>query len=337
MKALVVTATGGPEVLEWQDLPDPVPGPGEVLVRTRAFAVNWADLLEREGRYPGGPEPPFVGGHDLVGDVVAHGPGVDGPPIGCRVFGPAPTGRVTAELAPVRAEWLHPVPEGITDEVAAGLAAPYFTADAALVTMGRLQAGESVLVHAAAGAFGSAAVQLARAYGAGQIIATAGTDEKLQHVKEWGADVLVNYTTGDFVDAVSEATGGQGVDLVIESVGAEVLERSFDCVRPTGRIISVGASAGRSTSRFRLHTLFEKGIVVGGFTLGLWLLNQPELVAPSAARVLDLLERGELAPAIGGVFSAADVAEAHRFLQDRRSIGRTVVRLDPSATTAVEA
>lgn len=331
MKGLVVTRAGGPEVLEWQDVPAPQPAPGEVLLRTIAFAVNWADLLQREGRYPGGAEPPFVSGHDLVGEVVGHGPGVTSPPLGTRLFGVLARSGAAADLVAAPASWLHPVPDGVPDEQAAGLAGPFFTADAAIVTMGRLQPGESVLVHAAAGAYGSAAVQLARAYGAGTVVATAGSDEKVERIREWGADVVVNYTKDDFVPAALDATRGRGVDLLLESVGGDVLSRSFDCVAPAGRLISVGASSGGSSNRMRLQTLFEKGISVGGFTLGLWIQHQPALVAASAARVLDVVTRRAVVPVVGGVFPADRVGDAHAFLAGRRSIGRTVVLMDPLA------
>lgn len=329
MRALQVARFGGPEVLEWVELPDPAPGAGEVLVRVRAFAVNWADLLEREGRYPGQPEPPFVGGHDFVGEVVAHGSGVEQPSIGSRVFGVTPRGGVTAELVSVPAGWVYPVPDSVGDLQAAGMAGAYLTAEVAIRCFARLEPGDSVLIHAAAGGLGSACFQLCKAHGAGTIIATAGSAEKVARLLEWGADVAVDYTVSDFVQAVLAATEGAGVDVAFESVGGDVLERSFDCVAPGGRLVCLGASAGRSTSRFRLHTLFEKGISVSGFTLGLWIEAGIPAVAEAAKRVLDLAGRGAISTVIGGVFRAEEAAEAHRFLADRRSIGRTIVVLDP--------
>lgn len=327
MKALRFARHGGPEVLTWDEVPEPVPGTGELLVRVSAFAVNWADLLERSGRYPGAPTPPYPTGHDLAGVVVGHGPGVTEPALGARVFGVIPRGGAAAELIAAPAAQLYMVPDGLADEEAAGAAGPYLTADAAIVTLGRLSPGDDVLVQAAAGAYGSAAVQLCRAYGAGRVFATAGTTEKAARAREWGADVVVNYTDDDFLEVVRKETGGRGVDLVLESVGGEVLDKSLDCVRPGGALVSVGASSGRSTSRFRLHTLFELGISVSGFTLGLWLENQPELVEPSVRRVLEHLGRGSVRPVIARVFAREDAAEAHQFLADRRSVGRTVVRM----------
>lgn len=329
MRGLRFHHHGGPEVLVWDEVPVPEPGPGQVLVRSRGFAVNWADLMERAGVYPGAPQPPYVMGHDLVGDVVAYGPGADGPPIGTRVFGLLPQAGTAAEWVVAGAHEVHRVPDALSDAEAAGLGSPFLTADAAIVTMGRFEPGDTVLVHAAAGGFGSAAVQLCKAYGAGTVIATAGSATKLEHVAALGADVTVDYGTEDFVEVVRKVTGGRGVDLLLESVGGDVLARSFDCVRPAGRLVSVGASSGRSTSRFRLQTLFETGITVGGFTLGLWLQHNPELVAPSVERVVRVLDGGTIRPLVARVFGPDGVDQAHEFLASRRSIGRTVVLFAP--------
>ncbi len=327
MQALQFAEHGGPEVLRWDEVAAPVPAAGELLVKVCAFAVNWADLLERQGKYPGAPAPPYPTGHDLAGVVAGAGPGTDAPPEGTRVFGVIPRGGAAAEYVAAPAAQFHRVPDRLDDAQAAGAAGPYLTADAAIVTLGRLGRGEDVLVQAAAGAYGSAAVQLCRAYGAGRIFATAGTAAKAARAAEWGADVVIDYTNEDFVDVVRRETGGRGVSLVLESVGGDVLERSLDCVRPAGRLVSVGASSGRSTPRFRLHTLFELGISVAGFTLGAWLQNNPELVAPSVARVLDAFESGAATPVVARVFPRDEVAAAHEYLAGRHSVGRTVVSM----------
>jgi NADPH2:quinone reductase len=144
--------------------------------------------------------------------------------------------------------------------------------------------------------------------------------------------VVVDYTTQDFVKVVQQVTDGRGVDLVIESVGGDVLERSFDCLRPGGHLVSVGASSGSSTRRFRLQTLFELGVSVSGFTLGRWISESPELVTPSAERVLALFTEGSVRPVVDRVFPAAEVAAAHEYLAARRSVGRTVVSMsDPGS------
>ncbi len=327
MRALLVTAIGGPEVLRWAEIPEPSPGAGEIKMRVLANAVNWSDVLEREGRYPGGPTPPFVVGHDVVAEVVELGGGVDRFSVGERVYGCLVDAGGAAEYAVAPASWMHRAPDALSDVEAAAAPSPFLTAEAAVTTMGRLEHGQSVLVHAAAGGFGSAAVQLCRAHGAGLIIGTAGGSAKMEPVRSFGADIAVDYLTEDFVEVVDRATQGRGVDLIVDSVGGEVLAKSFDVVTPTGKMICVGATAGKSTSRFRLHTLFEKGIWVGGFTLGHWIRNRADLMEPIAADVHDLLQCGSVHTIISRVFPPDEARAAHEHLQDRRSIGRTVIDL----------
>jgi len=328
MKALYVTGFGDPDVLQWREVPNPEPGAGEVLVKIAATAVNWTDIMEREGRYPGGPQPEFVSGHDFAGELVATGVGVSGHEIGSRVFGlmPRPPG-AAADYAVMPAGWVHPTPASVSDEEAAGIASPFFTAEAAVTDMGQLQKGQTVLVQAAAGGLGSAIVQLARLYGAGTIIGTAGTPERCRRVEELGADLCVDYSTEDFVAATREATGGRGADIVFDSVGGEVLGKSFDCVAPLGRIICIGATEGHSTNRFRLHTLFEKDILVGGFTLGNWWSTAPEVVDAVVRRVTAHLASRKAVVLVSKVFAAEQAADAHRYLQARQSLGRTVIAL----------
>ncbi|MGE3622000.1 MAG: zinc-binding alcohol dehydrogenase family protein [Acidimicrobiia bacterium] len=327
MRALLATAIGGPEVLEWGDVPEPSPGPGEVKIKVLAAAVNWSDVLEREGRYPGGPTPPFVIGHDVLGEVVELGEGTDRFAVGDRIYGSLVNAGGTAEYAVAPAYWLHKAPTSLPVIEAAAAPSPFFTAEAAVTTMSKLEKGQTVLVHAAAGGFGSATVQLCRAYGARLIIGTAGGPAKMDHVRSFGADIAVDYLTEDFVEVVREATDGRGVDLVVDSVGGDVLARSFDVIVPTGKMICVGATEGKSTSRFRLHTLFEKDIWVGGFTLGNWVRNHPELMEPIASAIHPLLAEGTVRTIIGGVFTPDQAQEAHAFLQNRQSIGRTVIDL----------
>jgi NADPH2:quinone reductase len=316
--------------LEWQEVPAPAPGPGQVLLRPSATAVNWSDVLEREGRYPGGPQHPFVQQHDVVAEVVDVGTGVTRFAAGDRVYGCLVDAGGGAELAVAPAEWMHPAPPSLSTIEAAAAPSPFLTAEAAIRTMGSFREGDTVLVHAAAGGFGSAVVQLCRHYGASTIIGTAGGPAKLEHVRSFGADVAVDYLTENFVDAVRDVTDGRGVDLVVDSVGGDVLADSFDCVARTGRLMCVGATEGKSTRRMRLQTLFDLDIWVGGFTLGNWIRHRPDLMDEIAGSVYDLLESGAVRVIIGGVFPAEQAADAHQFLMDRKSIGRTVIELAPT-------
>lgn len=327
MRRLYVSSYGDPDVLVWREVEQPVPGVGEVLVEVRAFSVIWADILERRGRYPGQPEAPFPSGHEFTGVVVALGPGVDRFTVGTRVAGTIPAGGAASELVAAPAKILYPVPGGIDDVPAAALMATYVTAELAVSVFAELKQTDAVLVHAAAGGLGSACIQLSRARGCGTIIGTAGGPEKVARALELGADVGVDYTSEDFVAATLEATGGAGANVAFESVGGDVLGRTFDCMAPAGRIVCMGASSGRSTDRFRLHTLFEKGISVSGFTTGLWIDAGVPAVEEAAARVLRFAADGTIAPVIAAVYGPDEVAEAHRLFESREAVGRVVVKL----------
>lgn len=325
MRALVVTSLGDASVLSWQHHPEPEPREGELLVRVRAVAVDWADLMKREGRYPGAPPPPFVSGHCVCGDVIGHGPGVTAPAVGTRVFGSVPDRGAAAELITAPATWLHPVPGSVSAEAAAALAGSFPTAEVALTVFGHLTPGETVLVNAAAGGFGSAAVQLSKAHGAGVVVGTVGSPGKISAARRFGADVAVIYEA--VAEAVASATDAQGVHLVAESVGGGVLGRSLDSLRPLGRLVSVGASAGRSSDRFRLHTLFELGISVSGFSFGMLIRTRPDIAAAATRQVAELAGAGAVDPPVARVFPVSEAAAAHRFLQDRQSLGRTILTM----------
>jgi NADPH2:quinone reductase len=325
LRRLYVTSFGEPDVLEWREEPARAPGPGEVLVAARAFSVIWADVLERRGKYPGQPRAPFPCGHEFTGTVQELGPGVTELRAGMRVAGTIPGGGAASELVVAPAHVLYPVPDGVDDLAAAALVASYLTAEIGITDFGRVGPTDAVLIQAAAGGLGSACLQLCLAHGCGTIVATAGSADKVALVREWGAEVVVDYRSEDFVEAALAATGGRGVDVVLESVGGEVLGRSFECVAPGGRMVCMGASSGRSSDRFRLHTLFEKGISVAGFTTGLWIDARVPALAAAAERVLRFAADGAISPVIGAVFSADEVVEAHRLFESRSAAGRVVV------------
>lgn len=328
MRRLYVTRYGDPDVLEWRDEDEPAPGAGEVVVQVRAFSVIWADVLERRGRYPGQPEAPFPIGHEFTGVVTAVGPDVDRVAVGMRVGGTNPAGGAASETIAVPDRILYAIPESVDDVAAAALVATYTTAELAITVFAELKPTDSVLVHAAAGGLGSACIQLARAHGCtGTIIGTAGGPEKAARVLELGADVGVDYSSQDFVAATLQATGGAGANVCFESVGGDVLGQTFDCMAPAGRIVCMGASSGRSSDRFRLHTLFEKGVSVSGFTTGLWIDAGVPAVDEAAERVLRFAAEGSIAPVIAGVYGPDEVAEAHRVFESREAVGRVVVRL----------
>ena len=280
------------------------------------------------GQYSGGPAGPFVPGHEFVGEVAGFG---DCPPsvdygIGDRIFGLLPRGGALAELVAAPATWFDRVPEHLTDAEAAATPSSFLTADAAMFTMGRLVADEVVVVQAAAGGFGSAAVQLARAHGAREVIGTAGSTSRRDFARSLGATAAAGYD--DLREVVEEVTGGRGADLALESVGGAAFDASLACLAPFGRLVTVGASSGDAPDRVGLAKLWFRSLSIMGLHLTGWIEQRPELVAASRGRVLDVLTRRDAHPVVGAVFDATNIAQAYAALGDRQVMGRAVVTMD---------
>ena len=340
MKAAVVTRYGAPEVLQIRDVPLPVPGAEEILVRVRAIGLNFADIFGRFGVYPGTPKPPFIPGLEFSGEVVSWGEQVDGFAAGDRVMGYSRHGS-HAEYLAVHCAHLAPVPEEMTFEQAASFIATGLTAYHGIVRLAGLRRGERILVHAAAGGVGLASLQIAADIGA-EIFATAGTDAKLELARTHGAHHLINYASTDFAREVRRICSGGGVDVVMDGVGGDVFRKSWAILEPMGRYVLFGVSAvtGRGAlSRLkaaavfaRMGTLFpwqligkNKGIF--GFNLGTLTGKEPYL-REAAGAILALNRRGVLRPVVGQVFRFEEIVAAHRHLQERKSVGKVVVTLD---------
>ncbi len=317
MKAAVVREFGAEDVLRYEDMPDPAPGPGEVLVRVRAAGINRGDLGRRMGTYTAGVQLPFVIGWDIAGTVESLGPGVDGPAPGTRVVALIPHGGY-AELAVAPANQTVPLPESVSFEQAAALPVAYLTAWYALKHQGRMQPGETCLVQAAASGVGVGGIQIAKAMGA-RVFTTASSDEKLALGKRLGADVLINYTTTDFVEVVQKETGGKGVDVVLESVGGEVLTRSVAALAPFGRLISVGNSA-RSPAPTDLAQLLGKRISLSGF----YLLVEKG-IDKALTELVELVAAGTVDAVIDRTFPLAQTADAHRHVASRANLGKVLL------------
>jgi NADPH2:quinone reductase len=324
MKALVVNSYGPDEgAFRWQDHPSPTLVEGCVLVGVTAVAVDWADLLMRGGLYPGGRTPPFVSGSGFGGTVVESS--VPEFTAGTRVFGEY-YGGAAAELICPSAEQVFKTPSTLTDVEAAGIIGQFCTADLATRHFGRAGPSDAVLIHAGAGSFGSAALQLCRAARVRTIVATAGNRSKFNFMTELGADCCINYLEDSFVRKVMELTEC-GADLIIESVGGDILGASFDCIAPLGRLVSVGATSGKGTNRLRLSTVLGRSISVTGFALGTVIESAPAVFSASLRHVIELFESGELRTVIGHVFPVWEAALAHQVLRNRSSIGRTVLTI----------
>ncbi|HEY8393937.1 MAG TPA: NAD(P)H-quinone oxidoreductase [Thermaerobacter sp.] len=326
MRAVLVRQPGGPEQLYLGEYPTPEPHEGELLVRVRATALNRADILQRRGLYPPPPGASPILGLEMAGVVERTGPGCPGWQPGDRVFALLPGGGY-AEYVTVPAGMAMRIPAKLTFEEAAAIPEAFFTAYQTLFWIGRLQAGERVLVHAGASGVGTAAIQLARDAGA-EVLVTAGSEAKLEACRSLGASHAFNYKDGPFAPRVLEATGGRGVDLVLDFVGAPYWEQNLECLATDGRLVLIATMGGGVLERCDLRRLLAKRLQVTGTTLR---SRSPEykarLTQEFATRILPRFAEGRLRPIIDRVFPWEQVADAHRYMEANRNIGKIVLRV----------
>lgn len=323
MRAILFDAPGEPEVLYYGDAPDPVAGPDELLIRVRATAANRADLLQRRGAYAPPPGASPILGLELAGEVIVPA----GPwRAGDRVMAVV-TGGGYAELAAVPVGMAMPIPDNLSFEQAAAIPEAFLTAFLNLFTLGRLQTGETVLIHAGASGVGSAAIQLARAAGA-RVFTTAGSAEKLALCRELGAEAAINYHEESFAGRVLDMTGRQGVNLVLDFVGAPYWQQNMAALALDGRLQLIGFLGG-SAGQLDLGPIMAKRLTVTGTTLRRTPLNQKTaLTAEFVVFALDRLARGELRPVIDTIYPLHAAAEAHRAMEANRNAGKLVLRVD---------
>ncbi|HKQ41872.1 MAG TPA: NADPH:quinone oxidoreductase family protein [Pseudonocardia sp.] len=311
------------DALVWGEIPDPEPGPGQVLVRVHAVACNFPDILLCQGRYQEKPEPPFTPGMEIAGEVVAAGEGAVAR-VGDRVLGMPPMGEGGyAELAVLDADSTLPWPDGMSAGQAAGMFVTYQTGICALEHRAQLQAGETLLVHAAAGGVGSAAVQLGKALGA-RVIGTAGGADKCAVARQMGADDVVDYATEDLVTRVKELTDGRGADVIYDPIGGDVFDASRRLVAFEGRILVIGFVAGRFAEAPTNHVLIKNYAVVGVH----WAFYRrvaPEWIPRWQGRLNDLWAAGRIAPLVGAELPLREAPEALRRLGSRGTTGKVVL------------
>jgi NADPH2:quinone reductase len=320
VRAIVVTAHGGPEKLSLEDWPLGEPGPGELRIRQQAIGVNFVDVYQRTGLYP--TKPPFVAGNEGAGEVVAVGPGVTEFKIGDRVAYQGPAGAYAEErLLP--ADKAVKLPDGISAETAAAVMLKGLTAYYLLHRTFAVGQGTTLLWHAAAGGTGLIACQWAKALGA-TVIGTAGSDEKIALARENGCDHVINYATENFAVRVRELTGGRGVDVVYDGNGRSTFEASLDCLRPLGMMVSFGNASG-PVAIPDLGILGRKGsLFVTRPTGAAYFSTRAELLEGAEALFAALLA-GVIKPRIGRRFALADAAAAHRALEGRATTGSTLL------------
>jgi NADPH:quinone reductase-like Zn-dependent oxidoreductase len=341
MKALVLTGSGGPEVLKVEERPDPAVGPGEVRIAVRAAGLNFADTMARLGLYPDAPKTPCVLGYEVAGEIESVGEGVSGRQVGERVFAGTRFGG-QAELVTVPAEQAFPLPERLSFEQGAAIVVNYATAYAALIVMGSLREGDRVLIHAAAGGVGIAATQIARNARA-EIFGTASA-AKHDAIREQGVFHSIDYRELDFEAEVRRITDGEGVDLVVDALGPTSFRKDYRLLRPGGRLVMYGLSEATDGGRRNLPRTLgslvrmptatfpwwkslnamneNKGVF--GLNMLKWWEEEGSLDRVTEPLMSDL-EAGRLEPVVAESFPFERAGEAHMFLGERRNVGKVVL------------
>ncbi|QFG03210.1 NAD(P)H-quinone oxidoreductase [Tepidiforma bonchosmolovskayae] len=325
MKAVVITRPGGPEVLEYREVPDPVAGPEDLLIRVRATALNRADLLQRMGGYPQpGPKPAFeIPGLEYAGEVIAVGERVEGFAVGDRVMGLLAGGGY-AELVATHYRLAVKVPDVLSWEEAGATPEVFITAHDALLQCG-LAAGERVLIHAAGSGVGVAATQIAKVMGASLVAGTAGSAEKLARAAELGLDLGINYREQDFAEEVLRATEGKGVDVILDVIGAEYWERNLRALAVKGRMVVVGLMGGTGAST-NLGVLLQKRLQVRGTTLRARPMEEKAAATRAFEKsVLPHIASGRVKVVIDRVYALRDAAEAHAYMATNANFGKIVL------------
>jgi len=325
MKAVLITAPGGPEVLQVREVPDPLAGPEDLLVRVRATALNRADVMQRQGNYPQpGPRPAFeIPGLEFAGEVVSAGERVEGFAAGDRVMGLL-AGGGQAEYAVIHHRVALKVPDRLSWHEAGATPEVYITAHDAL-SQCALVAGETVLVHAAGSGVGVAAIQIAKAMGASLVIGTAGDPRKLAMARDLGLDVGINYREQDFAAETLAATGRRGVDVVLDVIGATYWNRNLRALASKGRMVMVGAMGGASPE-VNLGLLLGKRLQVRGTVLRARPLEEKALATRAFEKsVIPHIASGRVKIVVDRVFPLAEVAEAHRYMESNANFGKIVL------------
>jgi NADPH:quinone reductase-like Zn-dependent oxidoreductase len=341
MRAVVVTDHGGPEVLQVQERPDPPVGPGEVRIAVKAAGINFADTMARVGLYPDAPKPPCVVGYEFGGEVESVGEGVADLKAGDRVMG-GTRFNGHAELIAVPADQVLLFPDEWTFEQAASVPVNYGTAYAALITMAGLREGDRVLIHSAAGGVGIAAIQIAKSVGA-EIFGTASAS-KHEAIRAQGADHAIDYHTQDFAKEARRITGGEGLDVIIDATGPTNFRKDYRLLREGGRMVMFGlteASTGTGRSIPRLMSslarmplattpwwkslqAMNENKMVGGLNMLAW-WDREQTIDRIIEPLRAMMEAGDLDPVVAESFPFDRAGDAHRFIAERRNIGKVVL------------
>ena len=325
MRVIEISEFGGPDVLKLADRPDPVAGPGELLIEVAAAGVNRPDVIQRLGKYPPPPGASDLPGLEVAGTVAALGPGASGFAVGDQVCALVAGGGY-AERVNVPHEQCLPIPRGLSMVEAAAIPETYFTVWTNVFDRGRLTNGESILVHGGTSGIGTTAIQLARAFGA-HVLTTAGSDEKCEAALALGAEHAFNYRTTDWVAATKSATAGRGADLVLDIVGGDYMARNLDALALEGRLVQI-AFLKSSKAELDFAVMMRKRAWITGSTLRPRTPQQKGVIARQLHQhVWPLLEARTVRPIVHQVFSLENAAAAHRLMETSSHIGKLVLRL----------
>ncbi|HEY9417846.1 MAG TPA: NAD(P)H-quinone oxidoreductase [Pseudonocardia sp.] len=326
MYAITVREPGGPDALEWTEVPDPQAGPGEVVIDVVASAVNRADLLQRQGMYPPPPGASDIIGLECSGRILALGDGVQGWNVGDEVCALLSGGGYAQQVA-VPAVQVLPVPAGFSVEDAGGLPEVACTVWSNLVTVAGLKKGELLLVQGGSGGIGTHAIQVAAALGA-RVAATAGSTERLDRCRELGAELALDYHSGHIADALREATDGRGADVILDNMGAKALADNIDRLAPGGRLVIIGMQGGVKTE-INLGKLLTKRGTISATNLRGRPVDGPDGKAAIVASVLDglwpLIETGQVQPVVHTRLPMSDASTAHRLFDDGGVVGKVLL------------
>jgi NADPH2:quinone reductase len=322
MRAMIVEDWCDPKDMQLKELPDPQPGRGEVTIDVRAVGCNFFDILIAQGKYQVRPPRPFSPGGEVAGVIRAVGPEVEGLTVGDRVFAMLGWGGY-ATVARAPAATVVRMPDAMSFEHGAAFGVVYQTSYFALVYRAALEPGETLLVHAAAGGVGLAAVQIGKALGA-RVLATAGSPEKLAIARQHGAELAFDYSTPEWVERVKEATGGRGADVIYDPVGGEIFELSTKCIAFSGRLLVIGFASGVIPS-IQANRVLLKNIAVVGLHWGAYRQHDPEKIPQAMEALFAMYERGAVRPVVSSTYPLADAAAALDEIATRKSIGKVVL------------
>ena len=326
MKGIHVTRYGGAEVLQYLDLPDPVPEAHQVLIRVKGASVNFADIKARSGKYHLGRQPPFIPGIDVAGIVIGVGNEVKKINIGDRVIA-FPAAGSYAEKTIANENLTFIIPESISFKYAAACPVVAGTVTHMLSQIAHITESDNLLVHAAGGGVGSTAVKIAKAFGVQTVIGSIGSPWKETLVKEAGADAVINYVTSDYAQEIGRLTDGKGVDVILNPIGGTTIEQDLHCLAPFGRLILFGKLSNEDT-HIPVEELFTANKSVIGFSFGHCRKFKPELARNTMNKVIELLKSSRIEVTVAKCFPMQQASAAHDFIESRKAIGKVVLFTD---------